>query len=328
MKKPLTVAITAAVVIFIILAAGPFFVLDEGEQSVTVRFGKIVDSDRDAGLKLKMPFIDTVVKYPKKILAWDGDPQRVPTKENQFIYIDSTARWKIIDPVKFYSSVSSLEQASRRLDEIIDSTVRTVISENLLRESVRNSNIIKEIKRTESYVQSEDGIDEIKDLKILTDTTVFEDVQKGRFKLSEEMLANASKVIGPQFGIELIDIIIRQIRYSEDLTESVYNRMITERNRIAQFFRSHGEGKKAEWFGRLENDQKAIMSLAYAKSEEIKGKADAEATRIYSESYSADPEFFKFWRSVESYRTILPKMDKTLSTNIEYFRYLYSQFGN
>ena len=135
------------------------------------------------------------------------------------------------------------------------------------------------------------------------------------------------RLIVPQYGIELTDIIIRQIRYSDDLTQSVYNRMIKERSQVAQAYRSYGEGQKAEWLGKLDNDKRSVLSEAYEKSESIKGRADAEATKIYSESYQADPEFFEFWRSVESYRKILPNFNKTLTTDMEYFDYLYEQNG-
>ncbi len=325
MNKLIRNVVIVLVIVIILFAAGPFFVLNEGEQSVITRFGAITDSVTDAGIKFKVPFVDTVVKYPKKILSWDGDAQRIPTAENQFIWVDATARWRIADPVKFYESVTTLEQAYARMDDVIDSSVRTVIAENQLREAVRNSNMINDTD-TEIKINVEDE-ESMKALRNLTVTqTKEEPINKGREELSDEMYASA-KIIVPQYGIELIDIIIRQIRYSDDLTQSVYNRMIKERNQVAQAYRSYGEGQKAEWLGKLDNDKRSILSEAYEKSESVKGKADAEATKIYSESYQADPEFFEFWRSIESYRKIMPKFDKTLSTDMEYFNYLYRQDG-
>lgn len=325
MNKLIRNIVIVVVILIIIFAAGPFYVLNEGEQAVVTRFGAIISSNTEAGLKFKMPFVDNVVKYPKKLLSWDGDAQRVPTAENQFIWVDATARWKITDPTKFYESVTTLEQAYARMDDVIDSSVRTVIAENLLREAVRNSNIINETT-AEPNINMEDE-ESKKALRNLTITeTNLEEIEKGREKLSDAMYQSA-KAIVPQFGIELTDIIIRQIRYSDDLTQSVYNRMIKERNQVAQAYRSYGEGQKAEWMGKLDNDKRSILSEAYEKSESIKGKADAEATRIYSESYQADPEFFEFWRSVESYRKILPNFNKTLTTDMEYFDYLYEQNG-
>jgi membrane protease subunit HflC len=269
-----------------------------------------------------MPVVDTVIKYPKKILSWDGDAQRVPTSEGQFIWIDTTARWRITDPIKFYESVTTLKQGWSRLDDVIDSSVRTVITANSLNEAVRNSNIINEIALKDLI----DTTDTDKALEATTTVTTYVDIQKGREILSATMFDAASKLT-KQFGIELIDILIRQIRYSDDLTESVYNRMIKERRQIAEAYRSDGEGKKATWLGKLDNERRSILSGAYEKSETLKGTADAEATRIYSEAYGNNAEFFEFWRSIESYKKILPNFRKTLTTDMEYFKYLYNAEG-
>ena len=328
-KKLTTIVLTVIVLSVILIMMGPFYILEEGQQAVVIRFGKIVDSEQDAGLKFKMPFVDNVVKYSDKILDWDGEAQRIPTKENLFIWVDTTARWKISDPAKFYASVTSYESAYGRLDEVIDSSVRTIVSKNFLREAVRNSNLInEEDKEQEIPVKTAEATgedtmqQELRDLASFSESkATFENIEKGRLKLSNEIF-DAAKKITPEYGIELIDIIIRQIRYSDDLTESVYNRMIKDRNQIAQAYRSFGEGKKAEWLGRLENEQKSVLSGAYKTSEEIKGKADAEATRIYSDSYSKDRDFFEFWRSIESYKKTLPKFSKTLTTDLDYFKYL------
>ncbi len=345
MKKTVTVIVVVAVLLIVIMMLGPFYVLKEGDQAIVTRFGAIVSSQENAGLKFKTPVIDTVIKYPKRILSWDGDAQRVPTAENQFIWVDTTARWKITDPAKFYESVTTIEQALSRLDDIIDSSVRTVIADNALYEAVRNSNIINEegqknsaaspilevsvspdanpAQQSKADLEAE-GIDKL--LQNTFTANSFEDVKKGREVLSTAMLASASKLTA-QFGIELIDILIRQIRYSDDLTESVYNRMIKERRQIAEFYRSYGEGKKAEWMGKLDNEKRSVLSGAYEKSETIKGTADAEATRIYSEAYGNNAEFFEFWRSIESYKKVLPQFKKTLTTDMDYFKYLYNMNG-
>jgi len=331
MKKAITVLVVVAVLMVVLMLLGPIYVLEEGSQAIVTRFGAIVSSQSEAGLKFKMPVVDTVIKYPKKILSWDGDAQRVPTSENQFIWIDTTARWRITDPIKFYESVTTLEQGWSRLDDVIDSSVRTVIAENSLNEAVRNSNLINEINREDSATaivaqdgEGSTGIDEL--LKSTFTVTTYEEINKGREVLSEAMYTAASQLT-VQFGIELIDILIRQIRYSDDLTESVYNRMIKERRQIAEFYRSYGEGKKAEWLGKLDNERRSVLSGAYETSETIKGKADAEATRIYSDAYGNNAEFFEFWRSIESYKKILPNFRKTLTTDMEYFKYLYSADG-
>jgi membrane protease subunit HflC len=151
-------------------------------------------------------------------------------------------------------------------------------------------------------------------------------IQRGRRQLAEEILARSRRMV-PEYGIELIDVVTRQIRYSDELTQSVYARMIKERNQIAQRFRSEGEGRKAEWMGRMASERQTILSQAYARAETIRGQADAEASRIYAEAYSRDQSFFQFWRAIESYRSTIPALDKTLSTNMDYFRYLYSPSG-
>lgn len=324
MKKLVTTLVVIFVLLVIFLLLGPFFILQEGEVAVVTRFGRIVNTHMDAGLKIKVPLVDTVVKYPKKIMSWDGDAQRIPTKENQFIWVDTTARWRISDPALFYQSVNTLPNAILRLNDVIDSTIRTVISENFLNEAVRNSNKINNM-RVEEQVQNVDNLEDAEQLRNLTKTEIQqESIQTGREGLSVQMLSITSQFT-KEFGIEVIDIVIRQIRYSDDLTQSVYQRMIKERNQIAEAYRSYGEGQQANWVGRTENDKKTILSQAYAESEKIKGVADAEATKIYSEAYEQDPEFFTLWRTLESYKKTIPNLNKIFSTDMDYFTILYGK---
>lgn len=325
MKKLIIALVVIVALVVAFVAMGPFYIVNEGQQAVVVRLGKIVSVQREAGLKIRSPFLDNVVRYPKQLMPWDGEPQRIPTKENQFIWVDATARWRIVDPIKFYESVSNVENAYGRLDDVIDSAVRTVISSNYLREAVRNSNRLVGTGAKESF-QTGDAEGSAA-LDQLTQTNVtFESIDKGRRRLSAEML-DIVKVIAPQFGIEVLDIVPRQIKYSDELTESVYNRMIKERNQIAQAFRSYGEGKKAEWLGKLENEKRTILSAAYAKAETVKGEADAKASRVYSAAYGRDASFYDFWRAIESYRQTMPNFSKTISTDMDYFRYLYGPRG-
>jgi len=322
MKKLITTLVIIAVVLIVFLLLGPFYILNEGEQAVVTRFGKIVDNQNQAGLKFKMPMVDNVVVYPKKILSWDGDAQRIPTKENQFIWVDTTARWKISDPVKFYETVGTVENGLSRLNDVLDSSIRTIISENYLNEAVRNTNQINEIKVAEQ-VQSVENIEDAERLRNLTQTnTKQETISLGREELSQKMFQQA-KQFTDAYGIIMIDIIVRQIRYSDDLTESVYQRMIKERNQIAEAYRSYGRGQLAQWQGKTENEQKTVLSEAYAQSEEIKGVADAQATQIYSDAYKSDPEFFELWRTLESYKKTIPSLNKVLSTNMKYFNLMY-----
>jgi membrane protease subunit HflC len=307
------------------MITGPFFIVNEGEQALVVRFGQIIATYKSAGLKFRSPFIDGVVKYPKQVMPWDGEPQRIQTKENQFIWVDTTARWKISDPIKFYESIGTLESAYSKLDDVLDSAVRNVIAANYLREAVRDSNKILSTDVKETF-QTGDAAGSAA-LEGLTQSQMsYEKIDKGRNVLFAEML-EAVKPIVPQYGIEVIDIIPRQIKYSDELTESVFNRMIKERNQIAQAFRSYGEGQKAKILGKLENDKRSILSEAYTISETTKGKADATAAKIYSDSYGQDPSFYDFWRAIESYRQTLPNFTKTLSTDLDYFKFLYSTRG-
>lgn len=322
--KKFYLSLTAiAVLLVIFFASGPFYAIKEGYQSVITRFGSITGTHTQAGLYFKIPFIDQVTTYPKLILSIDGDSQRIPTKENQFIVVDTTSRWRITDPVQFYKSFKTLDAAYNRLSDIIDSSTRTVITANRLSEIVRSSNIINE--RAAVSAESED--DETKQIESLVNVNnVNESVIRGRGELCKEMTADANKLV-PEYGLEVIDIVPRQIKYSDELTQSVYNRMIKERNQVAQAYRSLGEGKKAEWMGKLDNEKRTISSEAYRKSEEIKGDADAQAARIYADAYNKDTEFYTFWKSMESYKSTLKNYDATYSTNMDYFKYLYSADG-
>jgi membrane protease subunit HflC len=319
-KRLITILVVAGAALLIFLMLGPFYVLQEGQQAIVLQFGRIVNSKRDAGLWIKAPLIDQVVRFPKKIISWDGEPTRVPTEERQFIWVDTTARWRIEDPELFYQSVTDEAGAQTRLDAVIDSAVKEVISNNRLNEAVRNSDVINTIVRR-STGDSQDAS------SILGDTYTeieYTSIEKGRDELSNEMLKRA-KQTAPIYGIGLLDVIIRQIRYSDDLTESVFSRMITERQQVAQAFRSDGEGLKAEWLGNRERERLEIISEAERASKVIRGQADAQAAAIYADAYNVDPEFYAFFKAIEAYRSLLPNFQKTLSTEAEFFDYLYDR---
>lgn len=322
--KKLLIGLTVIVALLVLfLMMGPFYIIDEGSQAVVTRFGKIVDSHTDAGLYFKMPFVDQVTLYPKRILSLDGEAYRIPTKENQFIIFDATSRWRISDPEKFYQSLKTLDNAYNRLADIVDSATRTIVAQNRLSEVVRSSNLINENIITDvSLSDSENQIE-----SLINARTTSEIVTKGRRQLSFEMLEEARKMTD-EYGIDLIDILPRQIKYSDEMTDSVYNRMIKERNQVAEAYRSKGEGDKAEWLGKLEKDKLTIESEAYRKAEEIKGQADAEAAAIYAKAYDVDREFYSFWKSLESYKQTFSKFDATFTTDMDYFDYLYSAEGN
>ena len=326
-KKFLTWLFVILALFIVFLFMGPFYIVDEGNQVVVTRFGSIVNTHTDAGLHIKVPFLDKVTSYPKLVLSLDGDAQRIPTKENQFIIVDTTSRWKISDPEQFYQSFKTLDAANIRLSDIIDSATRTIITQNKLSEVVRSSNLINEktLLNTEQTLSEENPTDDTAAQidSIVNVSTNSESITKGRRQLTLEMAEEARKMI-PEYGIELIDVVPRQIKYSDEMTESVYNRMIKDRNQVAKGYRSIGEGKKKDWLGKLEKDKLEIESEAYKKAQEIKGQADAEASKIYAQAYSVDPEFYAFWQSLESYKKTIPDFDVTYSTDMDYFKYLYS----
>ena len=260
MKIKIRTIIVIIVIFLGIFVAGPFYIINEGEQAVIIQMGRLVRVVTDAGLYIKIPFIDEVVRYPKRIMAWDGEANSMPTRERQFIYVDVIARWRISNPQKFYESISTISAANSKLGEIIDSEVRTVVAENYMRESIRNSNIL--LNRDENADSL--GIGDI-DADIIStiqlESENHEPIERGRRQLAEEILARSRRMV-PEYGIELIDVVTRQIRYSDELTQSVYARMIKERNQIAQAFRSEGEGRKASWLGRMDNEKRTLLSAA------------------------------------------------------------------
>ena len=326
MKKTLKILVILLIIVIAVFIMGPFFIINEGEQAVIVQMGRITNTYTQAGLHLKVPFIDEVVKYPKKIMAWNGEQKGIPTREKIYIQVDVTARWKIADPKKFYESIGTVNRAYEKLGEVIDSEVKTVVVENYFNESVRNSNQIMERKMSMDDLGLGGEMDPGFITSSIQTEVRYEPITRGRRQLAEEILSRSRRMV-PEYGIELIDVVTRQIRYNDELTQSVYARMIKERNQIAQAIRSEGEGRRAEIMGQMERERMSVLSTAYRQSESIKGAADAEATRIYAEAYNRDRDFFDFWRAMESYRTTMKGFDKTLSTDMDYFRYLYSTRG-
>ena len=309
------------VVILIILFffLKPFYILNEGNVAIITKFGAVVKTEKEAGLHFKMPLIHTVNKYTAKLLRLDGDPQKILTLEKQYLKVDTTSRWRIVDVKKFYESLTTYDSAYSRLSDIVDSSVRDIISVNSLADVVRSSNIINESKKTEEFNLENAEVD-LGSLK--TEKVNFPVIKKGRETLADEILAKANSQLG-EFGLEVVDLIFKGIKYSDELENSVFSRMIKERNQIAGTFRSTGDGEKLKILGELENEKRTILSQAYAEAERIKGDADAKAVAIYAESYGKSPEFYSFWKSMEIYKNSLPETEKVLSTDMEYFQYLY-----
>lgn len=283
-----------------------FYVLQEGKQAVLTQFGAPVgEPETEAGLKLKLPFLQRVQFFEKKILIWDGDPNQIPTNDKTFIYMDNTARWRISDALVFLQAVGTVNRAQTLLDDIIDGTVRDLVNKNNLIEIVRSSDW------TPDYVMS-----------IRDESVQIVPPKLGRDKISEMVLETASKVT-PKYGIELIEVMFKRVNYIESVRLKVYDRMISERKRIAAEKRSLGEGQKAEILGRVEKELKEITSNAQREATTIKGKADAEATKIYGEAYNKHPEFYAFQQSLESYRYIITENTSLLlSSDSDLFQYL------
>lgn len=307
MKKSRILGLAAGFLTLIILLSSAFTV-DETEQVIVFQFGKAKRTIKDAGLYLKLPFIQEVKSFDKRILEWDGDANEVPTQDKRYIWVDTFARWRIVDPLKFYQSVTNEQNAHSRLDDIIESATRNFISENLLIEVVRNSN-----RELETTIEEQESFG--------LETNVAQ-ISKGR-ELITKLILNKAAEIMPQYGIELLDIKIKRINYREDVRRKVYERMISERKRIAQKYRSEGGGRKAEIDGEREKEFQIITSGAYRTAQEIKGRGDAEATKIYAEAFNKDPDFYAFLQTLDSYRTTMnANTTLILSTNSEFLKYL------
>jgi membrane protease subunit HflC len=279
---------------------------------VVTQFGRIVGSPVvSPGLKFKVPFIQAANYFPKNLLDWDGDPGQIPTLDKTFIYVDAFARWKIVEPVKFFQTVNNPFNAIGRLNDIIDPAVRDFITSNRLIEVVRNSN--RELDTTELGREDEQ-----------TQRRPSMVISIGRQKITEGILKQAQPKLA-QFGIELVDVKIKRINYVEEVRQSVYARMIAERKQIAEKFRSEGKGEAQKIRGDKERELKLITSEAYRVAQEIKGKADAESTKLYAEAFGVDPEFYSFVRTLEIYRESLDEKNSlVLSTEAEFLKYFKS----
>lgn len=290
--------------------SGAMFIVDETKQVVITQFGKPVGGPiMTAGLKIKVPFIQEAHFFEKRLLRWDGDPNQIPTKDKKYIWVDTMARWKIVDPLKFLQSVGTEIGAQSRLDDIINSATRDAVTGHFLVEAVRNTNRILETKG------------ELGEDVIVTDEAL-ERIDVGREQLTRVILEKA-RVIVPQYGIEIMDVRIKRINYVEDVRNKVYDRMIAERKRAAERYRSEGHGKSAEIQGQTGKELKLITSEAYRQAQILMGKADAEAINIYAKAYSMDPDFYAFLKTMDSYRTTIDSGSTIiLTTDSDYYKYL------
>jgi len=311
MKSKGLYIIVAAIVLFFGFASA--YVVDETEQVVVTQFGKVIGSPKtEPGLYFRLPFIQNTNYFPKNLLSWDGDPGQIPTLDKTFIWVDTFARWKIVEPVKFFQTLNNTVSAMGRLDDIIDPAVRNFITSYPLIETVRQSN--RELDTFEL------GLEDVKKEKSYKITT-------GREVITQNILQQAQPKLR-EFGIELVDVKLKRVNYVEQVRDSVYGRMIAERKQIAEKFRSEGKGEAQKIRGEKERDLKQITSEAYRTAQEIMGKADAEATKLYAQAYNADPEFYSFVKTLEIYKDVLDEKNSLiLSTDSEFLKYFkgYSQ---
>jgi membrane protease subunit HflC len=286
-----------------VTVANGFYFLEEGKQAVITQFGRPVGQPvTEAGLHFKTPYIQEATFFEKKILIWDGDPNQIPTNDKTFVYLDVTARWRITDALVFLQAVNNEIRAQTILDDIIDGTVRDLVNKNDLVEIIRSSDFSPET--------------------MLNSAVEEEKLQFGRDKISAMIHETASKIT-PKYGIELVDVLFKRVNYIETVRLKVYDRMISERKRIAAEKRSLGEGQKAEIMGKVERELKEILSTANREAEEIKGKADAEAAKIYADAYNQDPEFYSFTKSLESYKTAVGQnTNLVISSDSEFYKFL------
>jgi membrane protease subunit HflC len=301
-------AILSVVGVLVIFSS--MYVLNEAEQAIVIQFGKPVGGLVDkAGLHFKVPVIQNVIKFDKRILEWDGAANEIPTIDNKYIFIDAFARWKILDALQFYKSAKNEMLAQSRLDDIIDGAVRDEISTRTMEEIIRSTNREMQIYETEENNMESDKKHILEGSRTEIVETILQNV---RTKLSELNM-----------GIEVVDVQLKRIDYNKQVQNKLFNRMISEQNMIAEKYRAQGQGKKQEILGMQIQKEKEITSSAYLKSQEIRGKADAEAVQIYADAYGKSPEFYNFQQTLDSYkRTLDSTTQLILSTDNKYLKYL------
>ena len=310
MKQFLFIGVAVLLLIVILVVSGTLYIVDETQQVVITQFGEPQGEPvTSPGLKWKLPFIQKANYFDKRFLEWDGDSNQLPTKDKRFIHVDTYARWTISDPLKFFQRLRDERGGQSRLDDILDGETRNTIAKHDLIEVVRTSN-------REFAVSEELGG------QVTTETQ--QNIEFGRGALAEEVLL-AAQGRTSDLGIEILDFRFKRLNYVEEVRREVYARMISERKRIAEQFRSEGAGESARINGERERELKKISSEAYREAQEIKGRADAEAAEIYARAYNRDPEFYRFTKTMEVYAQTMNK-DTTLllSTDGEFLRYLES----
>ena len=302
----------AAAALLIALEAS-LYTVSEQEQVIITQFGEpIGQAVTSPGLHFKLPFAQEVNVFDKRWLEWNGNPNQVPTRDKKYIWVETYARWRIANPLLFFQRLRDARGAQSRLDDIIDGETRNVIASHNLIEAVRTSN--------RAFEQAEEAED-------VMEAEEMRQVELGRDKITRLILERASQIV-PDYGIEVVDVQIQRINYIDSVQAKVFERMISERKRIADRYRSEGQGKSAEIRGKKERELKVIESEAYRKTQEIMGRGDAEATSVYADAYQRNRELYEFAKSMETYRKGIDKESwLVLSTNARLFRYLQSPGG-
>ncbi len=307
--KKIHIILILIILLALIVVFNAFYIIDERQQVIITQFGKpIGESIQAAGLHVKIPFFQKVHYFDKRILEWDGDAKQIPTSDKRYIWLDTFSRWQIVDPLKFYETTRYESNAHSKLDDIISGITRDVISSNRLLEIVKSSN--REMTFTSEYSDSKLA-DEIK-YKIIN----------GRQAIADSIFI-LSKVKVAEYGINLIDVRIKRLNYNQEVQSKVFERMISERNKVAAKYLSEGKGNSSEILGKMQRELDQIQSEAYQKAQEIKGKADALAINIYANAYNKDPEFYEFMKTLETYeKTIDNKNTIIMTTDSDYYKFL------
>ncbi len=311
--KNLSVIVLSVVGFFVFLTLyDGLFIVDETEQVVITQFGEPTgEAITTPGIKFKIPFVQNANYFEKRYLEWDGDRNQVPTKDKKFIFVDTYARWQITDPLQFFRRLGNERGAQSRIDDILDGETRNAVANNDLVEVIRSTN------RTPIT----DGV--ISD--VVEDS--LEQIVSGRGAIQEEILKLANER-ATDLGIVILDFRFKRINYVEEVRRTVYDRMISERNRIADKFRSEGQGEASKINGEKELELLRIQSGAFRQAEEIRGDADAEAAAIYNAAYNksaAARDLYDFVKSMEAYtRTIDSETSLIISTDSEFYKYLNS----
>ncbi len=309
-------ALAAIVFVALIAASGCFYTVEQTEQVVLTEFGRPVGTPiTEPGLHFKKPFIQTVNRLDKRFLEWDGAPVGIPTKDKTYIHVDAFGRWRIQDPLQFFVRLRDERSAQSRLEDILGSEIRNSIAKHELIEIVRTDKSRKS-QHDESLAKAQAGIGVIGTLR---------PIEFGREKVEAEIKSAAAAKLA-EFGIELLDLRLKRVNYNGEVLARIYQRMISEREQIAQLFRSEGDGEAARIAGQKERDLNEIQSTAYRETQRIRGESDAKASEIYAKAYSSSPqaaEFYAFLKSMETYKKILAR-DTTLvlSTDSDLFRLL------